>query len=277
MKSHRILLLATILHLICPAYATSQTYATSQQDRQKMQPPMGSRIDSPGNAETLKQLRQAAELGIPGARYGLGMMYLQGNGVPQDYAEAEKWLRQAAEQGHNSAQCIIGAIYGEGKGVAQNYVQAYMWLNLCAATAKGEKRETAAKFRDEIAKRMEPQQIEEAQKLAKEWKPVGMPSPTRVRREPIRVGGNVLESRLIRKVNPIYPEAAKRERISGRVILNVIVDEQGNVSDIRISRGHPLLNEAAVSAVKQWKYSPTLINGEPVPITATVTVFFNLK
>jgi protein TonB len=108
--------------------------------------------------------------------------------------------------------------------------------------------------------------------------PVAPPPPPKpVKREPIRVGGNVQESKLIRKIDPVYPELAKRARVTGRVILIVTVDEEGAVSDIRISSGHPLLNDAAVTAVKQWRYSPTLLNGEPVPVTATVTVFFNLK
>ena len=91
------------------------------------------------------------------------------------------------------------------------------------------------------------------------------------------MGGNVQESKLIRRVAPVYPELAKRARVQGKVVLVVTVDEEGNVSDIRVSTGHPLLNEAAISAVKQWKYSPTLLNGEPVPVIATVTVIFNLK
>jgi protein TonB len=78
-------------------------------------------------------------------------------------------------------------------------------------------------------------------------------------------------------VEPVYPELAKRARVQGRVILVVTVDEEGNVSDIRVSSGHPLLDEAALTAVRQWKYSPTLLNGEPVPVIATVTVIFNLK
>jgi len=103
------------------------------------------------------------------------------------------------------------------------------------------------------------------------------PPPKPVKRDPIKVGGNVQESKLIRRVEPIYPELAKRARVQGRVVLVVTVDEEGNVSEINITSGHPLLNEAAVTAVKQWKYSPTLLNGEPVPVIATVTVIFNLK
>ena len=98
-----------------------------------------------------------------------------------------------------------------------------------------------------------------------------------MKRDPIRVGGNVQESKLIRRVEPTYPELAKRARVQGKVVLVVTVDEEGNVTDIRVTSGHPLLDEAAVSAVKQWKYSPTLLNGEPVPVIANVTVFFNLK
>jgi len=103
------------------------------------------------------------------------------------------------------------------------------------------------------------------------------PPPPPKKREAIKVGGNVMESRLIRRIEPAYPELAKRARVQGRVILQVNVDEEGNVSDIKVSSGHPLLNDAAINAVKQWKYSPTLLNGEPVPVYATVTVIFNLK
>ena len=97
-----------------------------------------------------------------------------------------------------------------------------------------------------------------------------------VKREPIKVGGNVQESKLIRGVEPVYPELAKRARIQGRVVLVVTVDEQGNVAEVKVNSGHPLLNEAVVTAVRQWKYSPTLLNGEPVPVIATVTVRFDL-
>jgi TonB family protein len=95
-------------------------------------------------------------------------------------------------------------------------------------------------------------------------------------REPIKVGGNVQESKLIRRVEPMYPEQAKAARVSGQVILVVTVNEQGFVSDVRVASGHPLLTEAAIAAVKQWQYSPTLLNGEPVPVIFTVRLMFNL-
>jgi protein TonB len=93
----------------------------------------------------------------------------------------------------------------------------------------------------------------------------------------VRVGGQVQESKIIRKVLPVYPELAKRARVEATVILEVNVDEEGNVINVRVLRSHPLLEQAAIDAVKQWKYSPTLLNGEPVPVVATVTVEFKLS
>ena len=103
------------------------------------------------------------------------------------------------------------------------------------------------------------------------------PPPPPKKKAPVRVGGSIQSSKLIRRVEPIYPDLAKRARVQGVVLLQVTVDETGNVSDLKIIRGHPLLNQAAVDAVKQWKYSPTLLNGEPVPVIATVTVNFLLN
>ena len=97
------------------------------------------------------------------------------------------------------------------------------------------------------------------------------------KREPIRIGGNVAESKLIRRVEPIYPDLALRARVQGMVVLTVTINEEGFVSGLKVVSGNPLLREAAIDAVKQWHYSPTLLNGEPVPVVATVTVAFKLK
>jgi Ca-activated chloride channel family protein len=105
--------------------------------------------------------------------------------------------------------------------------------------------------------------------------PPSIPLPPRPRKvEPMRIGGNVQESKLLHRVEPIVPEIASRARVSAIVMLEVSVDENGNVAEARVVRGHPLLNEAAINAVKQWKYSPTYLNGNPVPVNATVTVAF---
>jgi TonB family protein len=112
------------------------------------------------------------------------------------------------------------------------------------------------------------------------WSPLmGEPEdpdlPKPMPRQPIKVGGSVQKSKLIRKVEPVYPELAKRARVQGRVVLVVTVDEEGNVSAIEVANGHPLLDEAAKATVSQWKYSPTLLNGEPVPVSYTVTLIYS--
>lgn len=103
------------------------------------------------------------------------------------------------------------------------------------------------------------------------------PPPAKpVGRTPIRVGGNIQEGKLIRRIEPVYPELAKRARVSGKVDLEIEVSEEGNVTKADVLRGHPLLAEAAANAVRQWKYSPTLLNGTPVSVKATVSVVFKL-
>jgi len=93
---------------------------------------------------------------------------------------------------------------------------------------------------------------------------------------PIRVG--VLEpSRLIYKVDPVYPELAIRTRLSGDVHLEAFIDEEGNVAEIKILDGNRLLCDAAIEAVRQWKYTPTVHNGEPIPILASIKISFRIR
>ncbi len=92
-------------------------------------------------------------------------MYIVGQDVPQDYAEAAKWYRMAAEQGHAGAQFVLGSMYANGQGVPQDYVAAHMWFDLSAA--RGD--EKALAVRDTVAGHMTSDQIAEAQRLAREW------------------------------------------------------------------------------------------------------------
>ncbi len=119
--------------------------------------------------EAVKWYRRAAEQGDARAQSNLGLMYDKGQGVPQAYQEAVKWYRRAAEQGRPSAQYNLASMYYSGQGVPQDYVLAHMWTNL-AASQGGEK---AVKKRDKIATKMTPDQIAKAQRLAREWKPKG--------------------------------------------------------------------------------------------------------
>jgi len=93
----------------------------------------------------------------------------------------------------------------------------------------------------------------------------------------IRVGGQIKEPKKLKNVAPEYPDIAKQARVQGVVILECTISPQGKVTDVKILRGIPLLDQAAVSAVRQWVYTPTLLNGVPVPVIMTVTVNFKLS
>jgi len=99
------------------------------------------------------------------------------------------------------------------------------------------------------------------------------PPPTQA----VRVGGNIKEPKKLKDVKPSYPDIAKQARVQGVVILECTISPQGKVSEVKILRGIPLLDAAAIEAVKQWVYTPTLLNGVPVPVIMTVTVNFRLS
>jgi len=90
------------------------------------------------------------------------------------------------------------------------------------------------------------------------------------------VGGKISEPRKVRNVPPLYPEVAKHARVQGTVILEATISPQGRVADVKVLRGIPMLDDSAMSAVRQWTYTPTLLNGTPVPVIMTVTVNFRL-
>lgn len=92
--------------------------------------------------------------------------------------------------------------------------------------------------------------------------------------EPIRIGSGVLAQKLIHRVDPIYPPEALQARVAGLVLVEAHVNEAGQVWRVRLLRGHPLLNQAAIEAVSQWRYSETTLNGQPVPVMGTVAVKF---
>ena len=92
-----------------------------------------------------------------------------------------------------------------------------------------------------------------------------------------RIGGNIQPPKKLKDVPPVYPAIAQKARVQGVVIMDARIDEQGNVIDVRTLRSIPLLDEAAIDAVRQWQYTPTLMNGVAVPVVMTVTVNFSLR
>ena len=94
---------------------------------------------------------------------------------------------------------------------------------------------------------------------------------------PIRVGTGIRAPQKVHHVAPRYPDIAVKARISGVVILEATLGEDGSVRDARVLRSVPLLDDAAMEAVRQWRFTPTLLNGTPVPVIMTVTVTFSLN
>jgi protein TonB len=92
----------------------------------------------------------------------------------------------------------------------------------------------------------------------------------------VRVSSGVSTGLLVRRVNPNYPPLARQARIQGQVILQAEISKTGDIQNLRLISGHPMLAPAAIDAVKQWKYKPYLLNGEPVEVETTVQVNFTL-
>lgn len=94
---------------------------------------------------------------------------------------------------------------------------------------------------------------------------------------PVRVGGLIKAPKRLKYVEPVYPVFALQARVQGIIIIEATVDASGRVSDATVLRGIPILDQAALDAVRQWVYTPTLLNGVPTPILMTVTVTFQLR
>jgi protein TonB len=102
------------------------------------------------------------------------------------------------------------------------------------------------------------------------------PAPPPVQ-PPIRLHAGITAPRKIVDVAPVYPSIAQAARKQGVVILETVIDARGNVQSVHVLRSVPLLDDAAVAAVRQWRFTPALLNGEPVPVVMTVTVNFKLQ
>ena len=100
------------------------------------------------------------------------------------------------------------------------------------------------------------------------------PPPRQLQRQ--KIGGQVQEAKIIARPNPIYPPLARQARIQGRVVLHAIIDKDGRVSELQVVSGHPLLVKAALDAVQNWRYQPTILNQEPVEVDTTIDVNFVL-
>lgn len=119
--------------------------------------------ENPKGAENV--LREAAQRGDAVAQHDLGLLYYDGKGVTQDYAEAAIWYGKAAAQGELKSQVKLGSLYMNGQGVPQDYEEAYFWLILAATCGKG----SYATLRDQASRHLTPQQVSSVQTRARQW------------------------------------------------------------------------------------------------------------
>jgi periplasmic protein TonB len=102
------------------------------------------------------------------------------------------------------------------------------------------------------------------------------PPPPKAAPSRIRVGGSVESASLINKVTPQYPPIAKTAHVSGTIVLHAVISKDGLIQELQYVSGPPLLMKAAMDAVKEWRYKPTTLNGEPVEVDTTIDVVFTL-
>ncbi len=108
--------------------------------------------------------------------------------------------------------------------------------------------------------------------------PQPFPPPIKAQsHDPIRVGGGVSEANLIHRVQPVYPQLAKTTHVEGTVEFTATISKQGLIENLELVRGHPLLVNAAREAILQWRYRPTLLNGEPIEVITDIVVKFTLS
>ena len=93
----------------------------------------------------------------------------------------------------------------------------------------------------------------------------------------VRISQGVTRGLLIQKVEPQYPPLARAARVQGEVVLSAVIDSNGQITNLQLVSGHPMLVPAAIAAVRQWRYKPYLLNGQPVEVETTITVIFSLS
>jgi protein TonB len=104
--------------------------------------------------------------------------------------------------------------------------------------------------------------------------PVAVPKVAAPQR--VRVSQGVTQGLLVHRVQPSYPPLARQARIQGSVVLQAVISKDGSIQNLRLVSGHPMLAPAAIDAVKQWRYKPYILNGEPVEVETQITVNFTL-
>jgi TonB family protein len=181
-----------------------------------------------------------------------------------DKANTEGARKYAAES-VKAAENARAALDAEVKAQDANWVKSYGKTKELAAAAKvaGDKAAAeaiAGKERADAASAARAARVATTRASA--------------RMAPVRVGGRIIAPTKVRDVHPVYPAIAQSARVAGLVTIEATIGPDGRVSDAKIVQSIPLLDQAALDAVRQWEYTPTLLNGVPVPVVLTVSVNF---
>jgi len=225
------------------------------------------------SADAFRWYLEAVETGDALGAYTAGVMYQYGRGVQQSYTEAARWFRAAADRHYDAARINLGVLYQNGWGTATD-LNAARALYAQAATSKDpEVAKLAVKLGDLLGNSGD-KAAESASPNSPEYN-----SPSGVSAagpSVVRVGGQVEAAKLMKSIAPVYPPSAVQEGIQGYVRLQVTVGSDGVVQSLRAIGEPSVLDDAAIHAVKQWQYQPTLLAGKPVAVETEVDVKFTL-
>ncbi len=166
-----------------------------------------------------------------------------------------------ASQSLKEAEAAQAALDAELRAQDAKWIKSYGRARELAVAAKA----AADKAATDAASSRERAEVAAREKAA---------ARAKLARAPIRVGGQIRPPVKIKDVTPVYPAVARSARVEGEVVIEATVGEDGKVADARVVKSIPLLDQAALDAVKQWEYQPPLLNGVPTPVVVTVTINF---
>jgi len=206
--------------------------------------------------------------------FGLALMATGCASPPNTDVDAAKAaIDKAATQGADrfapeslkSAQDARAALDAELKAQDDKWVKSYDKAKELAVAAKNAGDKAAA---DAAAGK------EKADAIAAKARAAAAAAKARAAIAPVRVGGQIKAPTKIKDVKPLYPAIAQQARVGGVVTIEATIGSDGKVTDAKVVRSIPMLDQAALDAVRQWEYTPTLLNGVPVPVLTTININF---
>ncbi len=235
--------------------------------------------------EAARWFQKAADQGDAGAESSLGSMYADGIGVKQDLSKALDLLQKGASHGDAAGQFRLASLYAKGQGVAREPAVALEWYRRAAAQnfapaefALGTAYEVGfggfEMSLDQAASwyaRAVSHGLEQAKAALDQVTTDPAPST-----RPQPATAELVQADLLFSPRPAYPPEARASRAEDSVVLQAVITKTGRVRELKILRGNPLFNESVLAAVRQWRYRPQLLNGQPTEVITTISVNFSL-